>query len=85
MKGPLAVTFVPYATSSDAYTAATPIAAETPATYQTVEDMSKVIKRLEKNMKAAAQALAFERAAELRDQIKRLKEQALDIAAPPTR
>ncbi len=74
---------VPYAAQNNAYTT-TPLAAETPASYQTTEEMHKTIKRLEGEMKAAAKALAFERAADLRDQIKRLKEQELEIAIPPS-
>ena len=40
-------------------------------------DLEKVIRRLEKEMKEAARELAFERAAEIRDQIKALKELTL--------
>ena len=72
---------VPYANQDDAYMT-TPIAAETEASYQTTKDVHKIIKRLEGEMKAAAKALAFERAAELRDQIKKLKNQELEIAIP---
>ena len=79
VKGLLAV---PYAAHDDAYTT-TPIAAETPASSQTTEEMHKTITRLEGEMKAAAKALAFEHAAALRDQIKQLKEQELEIALPP--
>ena len=75
---------VPYANQDNAYMA-TPIAAETEAAYQTTDDRHKTIKRLEGEMKAAAKTLAFEKAAELRDQIKRLKEQELEIAILPTR
>ena len=74
---------VPYAAQGDAYTT-TPIAAETAASYQTTEEMHKTITRLEGEMKAAAKALAFERAAALRDEIKKLKNQELEIAIPPT-
>ena len=38
------------------------------------KDLAKTIKELEKEMFAAAQALEFERAAELRDQIRQLRE-----------
>ena len=41
--------------------------------YKSLEDMDAVIKSLESDMRAAAQALEFERAAALRDQIQRLK------------
>jgi excinuclease ABC subunit B len=38
-----------------------------------------VLKRLEAEMKVAARELAFERAAQIRDQIKALKRQALEL------
>lgn len=41
--------------------------------YKSLEDMDAVIKSLESDMRAAARVLEFERAAELRDQIQRLK------------
>jgi excinuclease ABC subunit B len=41
--------------------------------YKSLEDMDKVIQSLESEMRAAARELAFERAAELRDQIRKLK------------
>ena len=41
--------------------------------YKSLEDMDAVIRSLESDMRAAAQALEFERAAALRDQIQRLK------------
>jgi excinuclease ABC subunit B len=44
------------------------------ADYQSLDDLDAVIRSLETEMKAAAKALEFERAADLRDQIKRLKE-----------
>jgi excinuclease ABC subunit B len=40
----------------------------------TPEDIHTVIAELEKEMKAAAKALEFERAAEIRDEIYRLKQ-----------
>jgi len=47
---------------------------ETMATFGDEGDIGRVIRRLEKEMKTAARELAFERAAQLRDQIKALKE-----------
>lgn len=41
--------------------------------YKSLDDVDKAIKSLDSEMRAAAKALEFERAAELRDQIKRLK------------
>jgi excinuclease ABC subunit B len=41
--------------------------------YKSLDDVDEVIKSLNSEMQAAAKALEFERAAELRDQIKRLK------------
>jgi excinuclease ABC subunit B len=41
--------------------------------YKSLEEMDKVIQSLESEMRAAARELAFERAAELRDQIRKLK------------
>jgi excinuclease ABC subunit B len=41
--------------------------------YKSLDDMDAVIRSLETEMRAAAKALEFERAAELRDQIKALK------------
>jgi excinuclease ABC subunit B len=47
--------------------------AETIKEYKSLEDLDGVIQRLEKEMKAAAQALEFEKAAELRDEINALQ------------
>jgi excinuclease ABC subunit B len=41
--------------------------------YDSLENVDDIIKNLEKQMKQAAKELAFERASELRDQIKALK------------
>ena len=41
--------------------------------YKSLEDMDSMIRSLETEMQAAAKALEFERAAELRDQIRSLK------------
>ncbi len=52
-------------------------AAEPLAEYGREENPEKIIGKLEKEMKAAAKELAFEKAAELRDQITALKKQIL--------
>ena len=54
-------------------TAAPHEVAEDSTRYKSLDDVDNVIKSLESEMQAAAKALEFERAAELRDQIKRLK------------
>ena len=46
---------------------------EAVADYQSLDDLDKVIQNLEREMRAAARDLEFERAAELRDEIKTLK------------
>ena len=51
----------------------TDIAAETEPGYGATEDALKLIAQLEKEMKAAAKELEFERAAALRDRIRKLK------------
>ncbi len=53
--------------------AATYEVADEVSEYKSLEDMDKVISALESEMRAAAQELEFERAAELRDQIQKLK------------
>ncbi len=73
---------VPYA-KQDTTSMPTPIGTEAPASYQTAKEIHITIKRLEGEMKAAAKVLAFERAAELRDQVKRLKEQEIEIIISP--
>ena len=56
-----------------------PIAAEERAVYRADMHLKPLLVQLETEMKAAAKDLAFERAAELRDQIKALKQQALEL------
>ena len=53
-----------------------PLAAESPAKYGAAE-LAKVIRKLQKEMKEAAQRLEFETAAELRDRIRVLQNQEL--------
>jgi excinuclease ABC subunit B len=52
---------------------------EPAAEFGSVDDMESFIQELESEMKGAVRALAFERAAELRDQIKELRELDLDL------
>ncbi|HET7292355.1 MAG TPA: excinuclease ABC subunit UvrB [Vicinamibacteria bacterium] len=47
--------------------------------FRTVEDIDREIKALEKQMREAARALEFERAAEIRDRIKRLREREFGL------
>jgi len=46
---------------------------EAVAQYDSLENVDDIIKNLEKQMEQAAKELAFEKASELRDQIKALK------------
>ncbi|MEK7273052.1 MAG: helicase-related protein, partial [Nitrospirota bacterium] len=57
------------------------LAAETTEPYGKDETVGQVILRLEGEMKAAAKELAFERAAELRNQIRALRLKDLDLKA----
>ena len=50
-----------------------PRVAETAAQYKSLDDLEEVVKNLEDEMHQAARDLEFERAAELRDQIKELQ------------
>src|SRR3989442_8763027 len=56
-----------------------PIAAEEAPAYRFDGNLGPLLRRLEAEMKAAARELAFERAAQIRDQIKGLKRQALEL------
>jgi excinuclease ABC subunit B len=56
----------------------TALAAEDEIIYRSLAELRREMKKLEKEMVAAAKELAFERAAELRDRIHLLKEQELD-------
>ncbi len=55
------------------------IAAEASEEYVPVEDIPKLVKKLRKDMLSAAKDLNFERAAELRDRIRRLEEMELAL------
>lgn len=56
-----------------------PLVREDEEEYMSDEDLAKVIESLEKEMKKAAKKLDFEKAAELRDCIKEMKEKAVGI------
>jgi excinuclease ABC subunit B len=58
-----------------------PVAAEEKAEYELSED---AVKKLESEMKDAAKTLDFERAAQIRDRIKELKERMLKVGVKPT-
>ncbi|MBI1823676.1 MAG: excinuclease ABC subunit UvrB [Nitrospirae bacterium] len=56
-----------------------PLAAEAAASYIPQEELGPILAHLEKEMRSASKELDFERAAELRDKIKSLKESSLRI------
>jgi excinuclease ABC subunit B len=57
-----------------------PIAAEAPVSYEVADkDIPRLISKLRKEMKAAAERYEFERAAELRDRIFNLQERELEL------
>ena len=56
-----------------------PMAAEAAEEYGPLEEIPKLVKKLRKEMLAAAKELDFEKAAELRDRIKRLEERELAL------
>jgi excinuclease ABC subunit B len=62
---------------ADYYTV--PVAAEETEGYLPLNEIPGIIRSLEKEMRAAAKELKFEKAAELRDRIKRLKETELGV------
>jgi len=55
-----------------------PVAAEKPAQYGAAE-LSRMVRKLQKEMKQAAERLEFETAAELRDRIRELQKQELNL------
>ena len=55
-----------------------PVAAEKPAQYG-VAELSRMVRKLQKEMKQAAERLEFETAAELRDRIRELQKQELNL------
>jgi excinuclease ABC subunit B len=56
-----------------------PTVSEPSAEYRSVDDLEKVIKELEEEMKKAVRELAFEKAAQLRDEIKELRKLDMDL------
>jgi excinuclease ABC subunit B len=60
-----------------------PAVAEEAVHYSSLEDLEKEIQRLETAMRAAAKEFEFERAASLRDQVKKLKKLELELAENP--
>jgi excinuclease ABC subunit B len=58
-----------------------PLAAEKEGNYG-AKDLPRVIQRLKKEMKKAAESLEFERAAELRDRIRAMEEQEIGLRNP---
>ena len=58
-----------------------PLAAEKEANYA-AKDLPRVIQKLKKEMKKAAESLEFERAAELRDRIRAMEEQEIGLRNP---
>ncbi len=56
-----------------------PAVSEPSAEYRSVDDLDKVIEELEEEMKKAVKELAFEKAAQLRDEIKELRKLGMDL------
>jgi len=56
-----------------------PVAAEEEEEYRSAEDVAKAVATLRKQMRAAAQELEFERAAELRDRLQHLEARELEL------
>ena len=56
-----------------------PIAAETHAAYHSQKEIQAEIKKLKKQMLAAARELEFEKAAELRDRLHALEKESLEL------
>ncbi len=56
-----------------------PIVSESSVEYKSLDDLQKVIKEFEAEMKKAVKELAFEKAADLRDQIKELRALDMDL------
>jgi excinuclease ABC subunit B len=56
-----------------------PIAAEEEESYRSADDLARAIAALRKEMREAAQALEFERAAELRDRLQHLEARELEL------
>ncbi|MDR0842950.1 MAG: excinuclease ABC subunit UvrB [Acidobacteriota bacterium] len=61
-----------------------PAVADEAAAYNSVGELEAAIQRLEREMRDAAKAFEFEKAAALRDQMKKLKKTALEFTAAPS-
>lgn len=61
-----------------------PVAAEETKEYVPVKDIPKLVKKLRKEMVAAARELEFEKAVILRDRIKKLEEKELGVSMKPS-
>jgi excinuclease ABC subunit B len=59
-----------------------PVVTEEATDYHSAEELEPQIKRLEDEMRKAAKEFEFEKAAVLRDQVRKLKETALEFLAP---
>jgi excinuclease ABC subunit B len=59
--------------------ATVPLVSESEVTFESLDELQRIIQGLEKEMNQAATDLAFERAAELRDQIRELRALDLDL------
>ena len=60
-----------------------PAVAEEIKNYRSAEELELEIQRLEKEMRQAAKEFEFEKAAALRDQVKKLKKTAMEFLAQP--
>jgi excinuclease ABC subunit B len=60
-----------------------PSVAEESRDYGSVEELNQEIRRLEQEMRQAAKEFEFEKAAALRDQVKKLKKTAMEFIAQP--
>jgi excinuclease ABC subunit B len=60
-----------------------PAVAEEPGKFASVEDLEKEVRRLEQEMRDAAKEFEFERAAALRDQVRKLRKLAMEFTAAP--
>jgi excinuclease ABC subunit B len=60
-----------------------PVVAEEAGQYRSAEEIEAEIGRLEKEMKEAAREFEFERAAALRDQVRKLKKMAMEFIETP--
>ena len=61
-----------------------PALAEEAVAYRSAAELESEIRRLEGEMRAAAREHEFERAAIMRDQVRKLKKTAMELAQPET-